>query len=158
MSGATPHSLWDNWASWWVGALSPARWVPGNLTQPILPGWSFGPNLTINETNSSSPATEVSILQEQSYGRQLGRLGEALEAVLENVGIPEDPRVERFLQMQHQIADIKDRAAEEDVARLRAALDRIEKTHPEAYDTLIRDLADRLRVRHNRRLGVDENE
>ncbi|NMO91306.1 hypothetical protein [Actinomycetospora sp. TBRC 11914] len=140
--GVTPRSSWGDVIGWWVDALSPARWAPSTLTQPILPGWSFGPSLVINEGNSASPTTEVAVLREQSYGRQLGRLGDALEAVVEAVGPTADHRVEEFLAMQQRIAAIKEEAAQEEVARLRAALDRVRRTQPEAFEALLRDLTD----------------
>lgn len=65
---------------------------------------------------SSAPAAAACSLTperaEVTTGRrQLGRLAEALEAVLQHVHVDDDPRVKRFRQMQHQIAGIKERAA-----------------------------------------------
>ena len=56
--------------------------APQSLTQPILPGWP----ITINGINSSAPQTEVEVVQHHSYGRQLGRVADALEALIEERG------------------------------------------------------------------------
>jgi hypothetical protein len=62
--------LWSPWAAWFA---------PRELSQPINPGWTFG-NVIVNQRNSSAPQTEQAILAEESYGRQIGKL---LEAVYE---------------------------------------------------------------------------
>jgi hypothetical protein len=66
----------DLWARLWFPWASLA---PQELSQPINPGWTFG-NVVVNERNSSAPETELAILAEESYGRQIGKL---LEAVYE---------------------------------------------------------------------------
>src|SRR5438128_301501 len=71
-------SLFDprNWA-----ALAP--FAPQSLNQPVLPGWTFGNVITVTEKNSRSPQTEREIVAEHSYGRQLGRLTQALADLIE---------------------------------------------------------------------------
>ncbi len=67
--------------------LDPALWqslaapnlVPSNLSQSILPGWSF---LTVNEGNSTAPDTERRIVAQDSYGRQIGRLMDAVDVLV----------------------------------------------------------------------------
>lgn len=60
-----------------------------NVWQDLNPfRWIFGPNaqlslFSVNLGRSSNPAAEEAILDVASYGRQLGRLGEALLALLE---------------------------------------------------------------------------
>src|SRR4051812_4301999 len=72
---ATPDTSRFSWPG-----IDPAEWIrtwqaawrggPGNLVQPILPGWT----LNINSINSTAPQTEVDVVSKHSYGRQLGRL------------------------------------------------------------------------------------
>ena len=63
--------------------------APEWLNQPILP-WTFFPNamlsgITVNIGTTSRPATERAILDEVgSYGRQLGRIGDALEVLVKH--------------------------------------------------------------------------
>jgi hypothetical protein len=56
--------------------------APSNLTQPILPNWSF--NLfNVNLGASSNAAVEQEALEKVgSYGRQIGHLAEALELIV----------------------------------------------------------------------------
>jgi len=60
----------------------PLQLAPSNLTQPILPNWSF--NLfNVNLGASSNAAVEQEALEKVgSYGRQIGHLAEALELIV----------------------------------------------------------------------------
>src|SRR5688572_2432578 len=58
----------------WTRLCFPWVWLaPSQLSQPINQGWSFG-NVIVNESNSSAPSTELAIVAEESYGRQIGKL------------------------------------------------------------------------------------
>ena len=58
------------------------RLAPYRLNQPILPGWFTGAQFglfNINLGQSAAPEVESAVLDEVgTYGRQLGRIGEAL--------------------------------------------------------------------------------
>jgi hypothetical protein len=86
------------WLRPWSGAFGLA---PQDLTQSILPGWSF---ININETNSGAPDTERRILASDSYGRQLGRLLDAVAALIDER--PADARPEPAFT---QLAELKER-------------------------------------------------
>ena len=76
----TDRSSADILASFW----RPWFWLaPQELWQSINSGWSFG-NVTINEQNSSSPQTEQAILAEESYGRQIGKLLDAVSELIKD--------------------------------------------------------------------------
>lgn len=122
-------------ASWWRGL----GLAPDNLVQPILPGWA----ITINGINSSAPQTEVEVLQHHSYGRQLGRMADALQALIEERGedVSRDQRLEEFMTMKRQIDDIKLDAAATRIDRLRADLAALQAARPAEY----RRLRDALR-------------
>jgi hypothetical protein len=53
--------------------------------QPINPDWNFG-NINITYENSANPAVERWIVGKVSYGRQLGRMMEAVAALIERTG------------------------------------------------------------------------
>ncbi len=69
----------------------PVSWqlAPDTLTQPILPNWQFH-LFNVNLGTSTNPAVEQKVLQSVgSYGRQIGRLAEALELVVKKSGLLE---------------------------------------------------------------------
>jgi len=69
----------------------PVSWqlAPDALTQPILPNWQFH-LFNVNLGSSSNPAVEQTVLRDVgSYGRQIGRLAEALELVVRKSGLLE---------------------------------------------------------------------
>jgi hypothetical protein len=127
----------------WAG-LDPAAWMPRwwttiwgapqNLTQPILPGWA----ITINGINSSAPQTEVEVVQRHGYGRQLGRMADALEALIEERGeaAPSDERFTEFTTMKNEVDEIKLDAAATRVDRLRADLAALKAARPDEYGRL----------------------
>jgi hypothetical protein len=116
--------------SWWRGL----GLAPENLTQPILPGWA----ITINGINSSAPQTEVEVLQHHSYGRQLGRMADALQALIEERGedASSDQRFEEFTKMKREIDDIKLDAAAARIDRVRADLAALKAARPAEYRRL----------------------
>jgi hypothetical protein len=109
---------------------------PQSLNQPILPGWM----ITINGINSSAPETEMEIVQRHSYGRQLGRMADALEALIEerDEGVADDERFQEFTKMKQEIDELKLDAA---ATRLRADLATLKAARPAEY----RRLRDALR-------------
>src|SRR3954454_15155118 len=98
-------------------AMAPTEWMrawqamwrmaPDNLAQSILQGWT----LNINSNNSTAPQTEVEVVAKHSYGRQLGRISDALEVLLEERDGPDDKRLSDFLTMKHEIDQVKQDAA-----------------------------------------------
>jgi hypothetical protein len=132
----------------WAG-IDPAAWmrdwwttfglVPQSLTQPILPGWM----ITINGINSSAPQTEVEVVQRHSYGRQLGRMADALEALIEERGdgASSDERFTEFIMMKQEIDEIKLDGAATRIDQLLADLAALKAARPTEY----RRLRDALR-------------
>ena len=132
----------------WAG-IDPAAWMrnwwttfglaPQSLTQPILPGWA----ITINGINSSAPQTEVEVVQRHSYGRQLGRMADALQALIDErgEGASSDPRFTEFATMKQEIDELKLDAAARRIEQLRADLAALKATRPTEY----RRLRDALR-------------
>jgi hypothetical protein len=134
--------------SWW-SLWNPDSWIaragalaPQNLVQPILPGWSFG-SVTINERNSSAPDIEREILAENSYGRQLGKVMDAVVALIdERAGKPgDDPRYSDLLDLEMEIEGIKARCASSRVKRLEAELEKLRTESPEDYQRIAAAMA-----------------
>jgi hypothetical protein len=133
--------LWP-W-NWWSG-LSAA---PQRLTQPILPGWTVAPVVNITGVNSSAPQTEAEVVQRHSYGRQLGRISDALQALIDEreKTAPDDRRLTAFTEMKNEIDGIKLEAAAARVDRLRADLADLRSQRPDEYRRLrdaLRDVLD----------------
>jgi hypothetical protein len=92
----TSNAYLDAFAAW--GA-APA------FVQPILPGWT----INVNSNNSNSPRTEGLVVSRFSYGHQLGRISDALEAIVRTLPAKtqEDPDVAEFMKMKAAIDVLK---------------------------------------------------
>ncbi len=136
----TTTPAWDpsSWLKQWNAAMQLA---PNTLVQPILPGWT----LNVNAFNSSAPQTEADVVSKHSYGRQLGRIGEAL-AILVDARDPKgtDERFDDFRSMNAEIAEIKAGNATARVNRLLADLDLLKVLRPEEHARLKDELKKRL--------------
>ena len=127
---------WSAWAEAMAGLSG--RFAPHELHQPINPGWIFAQTVTVNERNSSAPETERQILAEESYGRQLGRISDALAALLAErpEGNPEVGEIAAFRAMHTRIAEIKRQAARGRAERLLEDLDQLRREDPAEYRRL----------------------
>jgi hypothetical protein len=137
---STDSPAWDpvSWMKQWSAAMQLA---PNTLVQPILPGWT----LNVNAFNSSAPQTEAEVVSKHSYGRQLGRIGEAL-AILVDARDPKgtDERFDDFRSMNAEIAEIKAGNATARINRLLADLDLLKVLRPEEHARLKDELKKRL--------------
>jgi hypothetical protein len=126
-SGLQQPSFPNPFALWW-------GWLaPGQLTQPILPGWTFS-GVTVNEQNSSAPDTEREIVSEQSYGRQLGKLLDAVAALIaERKGEEDLPAFSDLLELRDRIEQIKARTAEQRLDQVPRDLAQVKSVDREAY-------------------------
>ena len=107
-------------------------------SQPILPGWTFN----VNSNNSTAPQTEVEVVQHYSYGKQLGRISDALAALIEAVapeGIDAAP-YKPFTEMKDEIDGLKNDAAAARIDQLRADLLRLKVERPDEYERIRRSL------------------
>lgn len=139
-SGNTPAEWWAAVARMWPG---PQVEAPRTLEQPIFSGWTLGPVITVNETNSSSPQTEADVVAHHSYGRQLGRLADAVSALIEerSPGSPSDSRLSAFTEMTREIDEVKLDAATARTDQLLHDLAQLRDTRPESYERLRSALA-----------------
>jgi hypothetical protein len=108
--------------------------APQALSQPILPGWLVGNNITVTEENSSSPETERAIVSKYSYGRQLGRVIDVIGDLIETWpgGAPDDPSVQRFAELRDDIERIKT----ERIVRAISDLAEMKQRNPGEYERL----------------------
>lgn len=112
--------------------------VPHSLTQPINPGWTFGNLIQVNERNSSAPDTEQQIVGRHSYGRQIGRVMDAVELLLEHTDAKtrDDARAKDFAAVLSDVQAIKREQAAAQLRRLRDELISLRRDHPEAWREL----------------------
>ncbi|MCG2592268.1 hypothetical protein LZ009_05680 [Ramlibacter sp. XY19] len=98
--------------------------LSGDVIQAINPwNWVFQPQggqfglVNINLGRSANPALEQRILDEVgSYGRQLGRIGDALEVLLDNIKLEkldagERKAIEDFRFQLEQVKRVKEQGA-----------------------------------------------
>jgi hypothetical protein len=86
--------------------------APSQLTQTINPwSWTWGDFslFTVNLGQSSDPAFEARVLEQVgSYGRQIGRIGEALAVMLERVELGDlTPAQQSAIEdLRRQVAEV----------------------------------------------------
>lgn len=144
-TSTTTNAPWWPWRTPWTAVPSHATalwpWfglAPQRLEQPINPGWSFGNIVTVTHMNSSAPDMERAISEQHSYGRQLGRIMDALSALVEAMpaGKRDDKRIEEFVEIARDVQAIKRRAELPQVERLRAELEEVRRDDPKAWAEL----------------------
>jgi hypothetical protein len=135
---------WD-WRSWpWMTGMSNPPDAPRNLAQPILPGWFSVTNIT--EQNSSAPDTEREILAKHSYGRQLGRVMDAVAVLIGDLPAErqEESAFKEFAAIRDEIDKIKTQAAARRLNCIAADLATLKKTKPREYESLAAKLRETL--------------
>jgi hypothetical protein len=141
---------WDPWRAWssrWWAMWQPPSsgsatpdFVPQSLVQPILPGWAIG-NVIVNERNSASPETERDITAEVSYGRQLGKVIDALAAMIaERPGgvsaAGGNEALRELLELRTTIESTKQASVERRVARLESDLLWLKERQPRQFERI----------------------
>jgi len=110
-----------------------ARLAPDKLAQDILTGWSL---ISITENNSSAPDTERRIVAQESYGRQIGKLMEAVCALIAER--PDDaPKLVAFTELadlQTSIETLKTQAANDRLTRIRDDLALLKTNDRNAFE------------------------
>jgi hypothetical protein len=94
--------------------------------------------LNVTYNNSSTPAIERDVLQQHSYGRQIGRLMDALSVFIERLAASakDDQRIEDFLALVKDVAQIKENARLPRLERLQKDIEALRQEDPKAYAQL----------------------
>lgn len=124
--------------SWWGWPLHQWPWpalAPQQLYQPISTGVSL---LNVTNVNSSAPDIERDVLQQHSYGRQIGRLMDAVAALAERLpaSAKDDKRIAEFEALARDVERIKCRARLPRLERLRGEIEELRRDDPHAYEQL----------------------
>jgi hypothetical protein len=120
---------------------------PQNLEQPILPGWILGSVVHIDEQNSAAPEVEAAVLREQSYGRQLGQIMDALQVLIDErgeAGRVRNPYIDKFTAMKRDIDHIKAQTAAARVQQLGTDLAILKNQDRAQYDRLRAEILHQL--------------
>jgi hypothetical protein len=131
-------TLADQISSWLSG---PWPWLaPQYLTQPINTGWTFG-NVIVNGQNSSAPETELEIVSKDSYGRQIGKLLDAIHAMIEAQGGAKDiAAYKEVLELWNRVKEAKQKAAVARIDRLRRDLQLLRVTDQATFEEKVKEL------------------
>ena len=129
-SPAAAAELWSRLMFPWISM------APRSLAQPINPGWTFG-NVVVNAQNSSAPQTEQAILAEESYGRQIGKLLDAVCALIETRpgGGADVAAFEDIQALKAKVERIKREAAAQRIDQLRRDLELLKSSDRTAFET-----------------------
>jgi hypothetical protein len=127
----------DQWMRLWAPWISLA---PQELSQSINPGWIFG-SVIVNQRNSSAPATEQAILAEESYGRQIGKLLEAVyELTKEKPGSASNPAFQDIAGLREKVEGLKRKAADTRIDQLRRDLELLKAFDNAAFEKKVEAL------------------
>lgn len=134
-------SLTSGAADLWMRLWFPwTQLAPQELSQPINPGWTFG-NVIVNQRNSSAPETEQAILAEESYGRQIGKLLEAVhELIKEKPGSGDNAAFRDITALRDKVERLKCEAAATRIDQLRRDLELLKASDKAAFETKIEAL------------------
>lgn len=125
---AVPSPLWP-----W-----PASWAPQWLDQRFNNGWTFG-NVIVTTQNSSAPEVEREVVSRHSYGRQIGRLVEAVAVIAKQVpGATAKPEVKALLELCEAVRRIKEEAKDRRSNELLDELKALKRNDPKAWAELLK--------------------
>ncbi|MBP0639105.1 hypothetical protein [Cupriavidus sp. AcVe19-6a] len=115
--------------------------APEWLNQPILQGWRIGNTYIVSDDNSRDPGMERRIVAQNSYGRQLGRIMDAMEVLIELV--PPETRttnssLRAFRELAQEIKEIKEKAQTNRYDKLKAGLELLRNECPEDFERLMK--------------------
>jgi len=113
----------------------PTTWPSNTFSQSILPGWSL---FTVNENNSSDPATEQRVLAGNSYGRQIGRMMDVVEELVKaNPAVAKSEAGVAFEKLREGVQAAKDDAKTDRLKKLMDDLKALKADDPKAFEDLI---------------------
>lgn len=100
------------------------------LNEPILPGWT----INVDSFNSGSPETERDVLRTASYGKQIGRISDAVAQLIARDPDDTHQAFDDFDEMKQEIDAVKAKALARRVARMPADLMLLKATDPEQFE------------------------
>ncbi|WEY39181.1 hypothetical protein [Paraburkholderia sp. SUR17] len=114
--------------------------APEHLQQSIL-SWTFA-GLVVNQTNSSNPAAERAIVSKESYGKQLGRISDALNSLIRQTDVKRDDAINEFLEIKARIDDIKHGTETTRFEAVLVDLRKLRRKNKDLFDECLRRVAE----------------
>ncbi|TMJ04201.1 MAG: hypothetical protein E6G97_06760 [Alphaproteobacteria bacterium] len=111
--------------------------APGNLDQPILPGWSFG-NVSVSYAGNAEIEKDV-VEKVASFGKQLGIITDAVLALAD--GKPKDQAITRLRDIAAKIEQLKNLNKASLADQARGTMQRLEKAEPAAARRIAAEFA-----------------
>ena len=111
-------------------------WLPASVDERFNNGWTFG-NVYVTQANSASPEAEREIVGRFSYGRQLGRLTDAVVALAEASGLDGDAKIQPLVEMAGKIDTLKQQAKRRRSAQLLDELKALKRDDPAGWAALV---------------------
>ncbi|HZC57445.1 MAG TPA: hypothetical protein VE396_15600 [Xanthobacteraceae bacterium] len=145
-SSSSDIPVWPAWPMWPFGLFDRSANAAVSVDQPINPGWTFGNVINIDEHNSSAPGTERNIVAAESYGRQLGRIMDAVaELIAERpFSAQKSPALIEFIALRDKIDKIKTQSAANRLDRIAADLAELRSSNEPEYQRLAKKLRNAL--------------
>ena len=149
MTNTSNQSKTSAWPAWpWPSFFFDPRAQTSSVDfdQPINPGWTFGNLISVTEQNSSAPDTECEIVATESYGRQLGRVIDALVELIAERPKPtqQKPAIKELVALRDKIEKIKSRSAAHRLDRVAADLTALRTGDNPEYRRVVQKLREAL--------------
>ncbi len=120
-------------------------WAPQQRDQSINQGWTFG-NVMITTQNSNAPDVEYAITSKVSYGRQIGRMMDAVDVLARLQKLPpgaskDDAKaIADFVELTKEVRKAKDEAQAQRLDRLKTDLEALRRQDPDGWKNLVKGL------------------
>ena len=110
-----------------------------DVADVVIEGWPVVPHaLVLDEHNSRAPDTEQAILAEESYGRQIGKLLDAVHALIQDRPDSEsNPALRDITLLRDRVERVKREAAGSRIDRLRHDLELLKAADPAEFQRTI---------------------
>jgi len=145
MSTESNPSPFFEWPTMMANAMQHyvSMFAPNALNQPILPGWDIGNTYYVTEQNSSAPGTEKAILESNSYGRQIGKIMDALTEMIaqQYQDAADRPKsLQDLMDMHDEIEKIKIRQVKIRLGQIKKDLELLSEKDQHAYQSFLKRL------------------
>ena len=134
-------TIWSWWLSQLVSPVTHGANLANTFNEMIQPYSTFA-GVVINENNSSDPKAERDIVSEESYGRQLGTLMDAVAALIDQrpATAGDNPAFDDLLELKAKIDKIKEKTIRHRFEQVKSDLARLRRDAPDTYRARLDEL------------------